>query len=88
MVQLFPFDTTITGILILVVGFGFHWIGQLISVVNWDFATRIGIQEKDAPPEFKVYEHGTAKADVAIGWTYGVIGFGAVFNVDWCLRLA
>ena len=26
----------------LIVGFLFHWVGQLISLINWDFDTRIG----------------------------------------------
>ena len=33
---LFPYDNIVIGILILIVGFGFHWIGQLISVLNWE----------------------------------------------------
>lgn len=85
---LFPYDNIVIGVLILIVGFLFHWIGQLISVFNWDLAMKLGIQEKHLPAEFKVYEHGTAKADVAIGWSYGIIGIGVVFNANWCLELA
>ena len=37
----------ITGILIFIVGFGFHWVGQFISQVNRDLAIRMGIWETD-----------------------------------------
>ncbi len=78
----------IVGILTLIVGFGFHWIGQLVSVINWDFATRIGLQEKDAPPEYKVYEHAIAIADVALAWIYGLAGVGLLLDADWGYKLA
>lgn len=86
--QVFPYANIITGILILVVGFVFHWIGQLISILNWDFATKIGIQEIGMPPEYKVYEHGTAIADAAIGWIYGIAGVGLILGTQWSFRLA
>jgi hypothetical protein len=50
--------------------------------VPLDWATRLGSQlgfrdayrsqDKDGPPEYLVYEKGTAVADVVIGWTYGI----------------
>jgi hypothetical protein len=86
--QVFPYDNVVAGVLVLVVGFGFHWIGQLVSVLNWDFATRIGLQEKAAPPEYKVYEHGIAMADVAIGWIYGIAGVGLIFGTSWGYQLS
>ena len=64
----------ITGILILIVGFGFHWIGQIISVVNRDLAIRNGIWEKGNLPEYEVYENAIAVVDVLIGWIYGIAG--------------
>jgi hypothetical protein len=60
--QIFPYANIIVGILILIVGFIFHWIGQLISAIDWNFATRIGFQEKKLIPEFIVYEHAIAAA--------------------------
>ena len=84
--QLFPYAHVVTGVLVLLVGFVFHWVGQLVSLVNWDFA--IGLQEKGAPPEFLAYESGTAVADVAIGWVYGVAGVGLVLGTSWGLTLA
>jgi len=75
--QVFPYDNVVADLFVLVVGFGFHWIGQLVSVVNWDIAARIGLQEQDAPPEYRVYEHGITVADFAIGWIYGIAGLGS-----------
>jgi hypothetical protein len=86
--QLFPYANIVTGVLVLLVGFLFHWVGQLISVLNWDFATRIGLQESGGPPEYLVYERGTAVADVAIGWIYGVAGVGLILGAPWGFKLA
>ena len=86
--QLFPYANIVSGALVLVVGFAFHWIGQLISVINWDLATRLGLQEKGLLPEYKVYEHGIAVADVAIGWIYGIAGAGLILGTQWGFKLA
>ena len=50
--HVFPYDNIVVGILILIVGFGFHWIGQLISIVNWELAIKLGIQESNMPKEY------------------------------------
>ena len=86
--QIFPYANIIVGIMILVVGFIFHWIGQLISALDWNLATRIGFQEKRLIPEFIVYEHAIAAADVAIGWVYGIAAVGLILNAPWAFRLA
>lgn len=86
--QVFPYANVVAGVLVLVVGFIFHWIGQLISVLNWDLATRIGLQEEALPPEYKVYEHAIAVADVALGWIYGLAGLGLVLGAQWGYKLA
>jgi hypothetical protein len=78
----------VTGVSILIVAFLFHWVGQLISVLNWDFATRLGLQEKKLLPEHKVYEHGIAVADVSLGWIYGIAGLGLVIGAPWAFKLA
>jgi hypothetical protein len=75
-------------VLVVVIGFGFHWIGQLVSVLNWKLATRIGIQEAALPPEYQVYEHAIAVADVALGWIYGLAGLGLVLGTQWGNKLA
>ncbi len=85
---LFQYDNILIGIFILVVGFGFHWIGQLISVFNWDFATRIGIQESELLKEYKVYEHAIAVSDSIIGWVYGIAAIGLFINAPWGYKLA
>jgi len=85
--ELFPYDNVIVGILVLIVGFGFHWIGQLVSIVNWDFATKIGIQEEKMLPEYKVYEHATAVADVMLGWIYGIAAVGLILDESWGYKL-
>ncbi len=78
----------LVGILVFVVGFVFHWIGQLISVLNWDLATRIGLQEKKMIPEFKVYEHAIAIADVSIAWIYGIVAIALILDLSWASKLA
>ena len=85
--QLFPYANIVVGILIFIIGFMFHWVGQIISLVNWDFAARIGIAEKNMIPEFKVYERGIAAADAMIGWIYGIAAVGLILNVQWAYRL-
>lgn len=85
--QIFPYANIVTGILVLLVGFVAHWIGQLISVINWNFAIKIGLQEKGMPKEFKVYEHAFAIADVLIGWIYGIAGVGIILNIPWSYKL-
>jgi hypothetical protein len=86
--DIFPGAHIVAGLLVLLVGFGFHWVGQLISLVNWEFATRLGLQEKGMLPEYKVYEHAIAVADVAVGWTYGLAGVGLLLGAEWGYRLA
>jgi hypothetical protein len=86
--QVFPYANVVAGALVLVVGFIFHWIGQLISILNWDLATKIGLQEEELLPEYKVYEHAIAAADVAIGWIYGIAGVGLVLGSQWGYTLA
>jgi hypothetical protein len=86
--QIFPGANMVAGVLVLVIGFGFHWLGQLVSILNWDLATRIGIQEAELPPDYKVYEHAIAVADVALGWLYGLAGLGLVLDTHWGYRLA
>jgi hypothetical protein len=55
LLETFPYTTIIVGLLIFVVGFILHWITQLISAINWDYAKKVGLQEKAMPEEFKVY---------------------------------
>ena len=86
--QVFPYANYVAGILIFIVGFIFHWIGQLTSVINWDFATKQGLQEKGLPREYKVYEHALAVADSLLGWIYGITALGLFLNASWGFKLA
>lgn len=45
--QIFTCANIVTGIPVLIVGSLFHWIDQLVSVMNWEFAIKIGLQEKE-----------------------------------------
>ena len=81
--QVFPGANVVAGVLVLVVGFGFHFGGQLISLLDWDRATKWGLQESPMPPENKAYERGIATADVLLGWTYGIAGIGLVLDAAW-----
>jgi hypothetical protein len=78
----------VAGALIFIVGFIFHWIGQLTSVINWEFATNQGLQEKRLPQEYKVYEHALAVADSLVGWIYGIAAIGLFLGTSWGYRLA
>ncbi|NNG17122.1 MAG: hypothetical protein HKM89_11645 [Gemmatimonadales bacterium] len=88
MPQVFPYDNVIAGVMVLVVAFGFHWMGQALSLLNWELATRLGLQEKEMLPEYRVYEHAIAVADVSIGWLYGVAGVGLLLGAPWGYKLA
>lgn len=81
--ELFPFDNIVVGILIFIIGFLFHFIGQLISLVNWEYAQKLGLQEEKALPEHKIYEYAIATADVAIGWIYGLVAIGLIMDSSW-----
>ena len=39
-------------------------------------------------PEFKVYEHAIAVADVMMGWIYGIAAVGLILNISWAYKLA
>ena len=88
MASLFPYANIVAGILIFIVGFCGHWLGQLVSVLDWEFATKLGLQEKKLLPEYRVYEHAIAVADVALGWLYGVAAVGLLIDADWGYKLA
>ena len=88
MTPLFPHANIVAGVLIFVIGFCGHWIGQLISVLNWDLASRMGLQEKGLPSAYKVYEHAIAVADTAMAWLYGIAAVGLFLNAGWGYKLA
>ncbi len=81
--QIFPQANLVAGLLVLVVGFGFHFAGQLYSVLNLEGAIKLGIQEADSPEEYRAYELGIAVADVLVGWTYAIAGIGLIADAAW-----
>ena len=85
--EIFPYAFTITAVLIFITGFLFHWLGQLTSIINWEFATKHGLQEKGLPKEYKVYEHAIGVADSWIGWIYGLTVLGLILGTDWGIKL-
>ena len=87
MAQIFPYENVILGFLILILGFLIHWVGQLISALNWNFAVRIGLQEKTQIEEYKVHEHAIAAADSVIGWIYGLVAIGLILDLSWAYDL-
>lgn len=88
MSALFPYANIVDGVLLIIIGFFIHWLAQFISVLNWDFATRLGLQEKGLLPEHKDYEHAIAVADAAMGWLYGIAAIGLILDSEWGYRLA
>ena len=86
--QIFPNANIITGVLVLIVGFIFHWVGQFISLLNWEFATKIGLQDKGLIPEYRLYDEAIATADVLIGWIYAIAGIGLILGATWGFKLA
>lgn len=80
MTLIFPYANVVAGLLVLIVGFGFHFVGQLISLVDWDLATRLGLQEAGLRPEYRHYEHAIAVSDVLVGWTYLIAAIGLIID--------
>jgi len=81
--QIFPQANIVAGVLVLIVGFGLHFLGQLYSLLNLQGAIKLGIQEADMPDEYRAYELGIAVADVLIGWTYAIAGIGLIVDAPW-----
>jgi hypothetical protein len=88
MSNLFPYANHVLAAALLVLGLGFHFLGQLVSVMNWPFATRIGLQEKQLAPDQADYEYSIAVADVSLGWLYGLAAVGLATGAEWGYLLA
>ena len=86
--ELFPYAHIIAAVLILIIGFGYHWLGQIARLLNWQPASYKGLQEFDEPYRSKTFQHATAETDVTIGWIYGVIGFGLFLGSSWAFTAA
>ncbi len=81
MSQLFPYANTVVGALIL--GFGFRWIAQVGSLLNWGFAERIGLQDKRASPEDQLRMRNIAVLEATTDWTFGVAGIRLILGASW-----
>lgn len=86
--QIIPYSNIVAAVFVFLVGFCFHWIGQLISLLDWNLATRLGLQERDMLAEYRDYEQAIAVADVSLGWIYGVVAVGLALDAEWGYRLA
>jgi hypothetical protein len=86
--QLFPYANVVAGVLVLLIGFGLHFGGQLFSVIDWDRATDLGLQEPGMRPEHRAYEHAIAVSDVLIGWTYAIAAVGLILDASWAYAWA
>ena len=87
MQSLFPFAHIIAGIIILIVGFGFHFLGQLMGFLYWEPELKHSFII-NMPIKAKGYAHIVAISDVAIGWSYAIIGMGMYIGKSWSYTLA
>jgi hypothetical protein len=64
---------------------GFLVLGQLISVVNFEFAQKVGLQEKDeaTDPLFRHLELNTARWDQFVLWTLPFTGALMLADHSW-----
>jgi len=87
MYELFPYSNILAGVLVLIVGFGIHWLNQLSLFLNWELMPRhgFGINLADSP---EGYDRLIAISDMVIGWLYGIIGIGLFMGTEWGLTLA
>jgi hypothetical protein len=74
---------TVLAVLALIVGLGF--IGQLISVINFKLAQKLGLQEKDeeTDPLFSRLELNTAKWDLVVMWTLPIAAVLMLIDHGW-----
>ena len=87
MYELFPYSNVLAGTLVLIVGFGIHWLSQVSLFLNWELMPRhgFGINIASNP---KGYDRFIAISDVTIGWMYGIIGVGLFLGTGWGYLLA
>ena len=59
--------------------------GQLISVLDFELAQRLGLQEKDGgtDPLFRHLELNTARWDLFVLWTLPLAGIGMLIDATW-----
>jgi len=60
-------------------------VGQLISVVNFPFAQKLGLQEKNETTDliYRRLEHNTARWDLVVLWTLPAAGILMLIDHSW-----
>lgn len=87
MYELFPYSNILAGALVLIVGFGIHWLSQVSLFINWELMPRHGFG-LNISANTKGYDRFIAISDITIGWMYGIIGVGLFLGTDWGYVLA
>lgn len=66
------------------------WFGQIISAVNYEFASRVGLQEpmSETDPLCQRSELNTARWDCLVMWTFLAAGILMLLNNSWWPYLA
>ncbi|UCG52291.1 MAG: hypothetical protein JSW58_01695, partial [Candidatus Latescibacterota bacterium] len=74
---------TTLAVVALLVSVGF--LGQIVSVVNFKLAQRLGLQEKDeaTDPVFRYLERNTARWDMFVLWTLPVAAVLMLIEHSW-----
>jgi hypothetical protein len=74
---------TTLALLTLLVGIGF--VGQIVSVINFKLAQRLGLQEKDdaTDPVFRHLELNTARWDLFVLWTLPLAAILMLIDHAW-----
>lgn len=81
--------TIALGIVALAVG-SLVIVGQLVSVVDFELAQRLGLQERDAgtDPLHRALELSTARWDLLVLWTLPAAGVVMLIDTSWWSWLA
>ena len=68
--------------MVIIVGFVFHWLGQLTYLLNREFATKIGLVEPGILPEYEVYELAIAHSHQDMSEVFFVREGVGVIRID------
>jgi len=85
--ELFPYSNILAASLLLIVGFGIHWLNQLSLFLHWELMPRHGFGINLSSSQ-KGYDRLIAISDITIGWLYGIIGVGLFMGTEWGYALA
>ena len=85
--ELFPYSNILAGSLVLIVGFGIHWLNQVANLLHWELMPKQGLVI-NIPVNTKKIERFISISDITIGWLYGIIGVGLYLGTSWGYTLA